>query len=284
MYLSLPGLCFPLRPRPLTTASASDWPDHGEIDIMEALNRAGTNMVSVHTTNGCSMAVQRLMQGVANSSNCDADVNYNQGCDVTNTPGSFGSAFNTAGGAVMALEWRAQGIRVWQFPRGQLPRDLAAAGNATLTNPDPSTWGPPLADFPSTQCDISSYFKNASITANIDLCGPAMDGGKYESSQCMCWCLFPPQVELSWLTSSPTRPRQLRRHVVQVSWQRRVAKQLHRLRGQKPDRLRGGLLGVWRLRGLPGLLMHATAAFERLMIVLPCTRPTGLWDTCVRND
>lgn len=37
--------------------------------------------------------------------------------------------------------------------------------------PDPSTWGTALADFPSTECNITSHFRNQSIVANIDLCG-----------------------------------------------------------------------------------------------------------------
>jgi hypothetical protein len=37
--------------------------------------------------------------------------------------------------------------------------------------PDPSSWGPALADFPSTHCDIPSHFSNQSIIVNIDLCG-----------------------------------------------------------------------------------------------------------------
>lgn len=36
---------------------------------------------------------------------------------------------------------------------------------------DPSSWGTALADFPNTNCDIGSHFRNQSIIANIDLCG-----------------------------------------------------------------------------------------------------------------
>ncbi len=147
---------------------------------MEALNRATHNTVSVHPTNNCVMSVKRLMQGAANNTNCTTTANYNEGSDVSASSSSLGPSFNAGGGATMALEWRNEGIRVWQFARGQVPADMVAG------SPDPSTWSQALADFPSTECDISSHFRNASITANIDLCGDAMNGGQYEASQCTC--------------------------------------------------------------------------------------------------
>ena len=68
------------------------------------------------------------------------------------------------------MEWRTDGIRTWFFPRSQIPSDVpTSTSNSTV--PDPSTWGEALADFPNTNCDIDSHFKNQSIVANIDLCG-----------------------------------------------------------------------------------------------------------------
>jgi hypothetical protein len=66
---------------------------------------------------------------------------------------------------VYALELRTAGIRTWFFPRGSIPNDVSD------NIPDPSTWGTALADFPNTNCDIASHFRNQSIIANIDLCG-----------------------------------------------------------------------------------------------------------------
>ena len=65
------------------------------------------------------------------------------------------------------MELRDAGIRVWMFTRDSIPSDIS---NSSST-PDPSTWGEALADFPSTNCDISSHFQNQSIIANIDICG-----------------------------------------------------------------------------------------------------------------
>lgn len=67
---------------------------------------------------------------------------------------------------VYVLELRDAGIRIWNFPRASIPSDINDG-----SSPDPSTWGIPLADFPSTNCDIGSHFRNLNIVANIDLCG-----------------------------------------------------------------------------------------------------------------
>lgn len=66
-----------------------------------------------------------------------------------------------------ALELRHEGIRAWFFPRDSIPADISDPTDS----PNPATWGKALADFPNTNCDISSYFRNQSIIANIDLCG-----------------------------------------------------------------------------------------------------------------
>lgn len=67
------------------------------------------------------------------------------------------------------MELRSAGIRVWFFPRNDTPIDVSDTTNTS--SPDPSSWGRALADFPSTDCDITKDFKNQSIIANIDLCG-----------------------------------------------------------------------------------------------------------------
>jgi len=65
----------------------------------------------------------------------------------------------------MAMELRPAGIRIWQFLRSEIPDDI------TSETPDPSGWGEALADFPNTDCDIESHFKNLTIIANIEICG-----------------------------------------------------------------------------------------------------------------
>ncbi|KAG6021679.1 hypothetical protein E4U41_002429 [Claviceps citrina] len=142
------------------------WPQHGEIDVMESINQ-GTdgNAMTLHTTDGCSMSVKRKQTGSTQQDNCDQSSNKNAGCGVKEADSTFGAALNSAGGSIMAVEWRDAGIRMWRFGRDAVPVDIASK------KPNPAGWGTAAADFPSTDCDIGSHFKNNSIIANIDLCG-----------------------------------------------------------------------------------------------------------------
>lgn len=88
------------------------------------------------------------------------------GCGVQGPERSFGEQFNAQGGGVYALEVRPEGIRIWMFGRDALPEDVKAK-----TSPDPKSWGTPLADFPNTECDVTSHFRDMSIVVNIALCG-----------------------------------------------------------------------------------------------------------------
>ncbi|KAJ5803787.1 CAZyme family GH16 [Penicillium psychrosexuale] len=142
------------------------WPTNGEIDVLETTNIGSHgNEISIHTTKGCNMDVKRKHTGQAIFKNCDNSTNGNSGCAVIGDEYTYGEAMNNRGGGVYALELRDAGIRAWLFPRGAVPADVAAG------NPDPSSWGVALADFPSTNCDIATHFKNLSIIVNIDLCG-----------------------------------------------------------------------------------------------------------------
>ncbi|KAF7539837.1 hypothetical protein G7Z17_g12340 [Cylindrodendrum hubeiense] len=160
----------------------SNWPDNGEIDVMEATNNATDgNQMTLHTTDQCSMNVRRKETGSALKKNCNWEKNDNEGCGVSAEEDSYGTAFNSDGGGVMAMEWRDAGIRMWQFGRGSIPSDI------TNKTPDPSTWGTALADFPSTDCDIGSHFKNNSIIVNIDLCGDLVNA-VWDDSGCSSNC------------------------------------------------------------------------------------------------
>ncbi|KAI0910652.1 concanavalin A-like lectin/glucanase domain-containing protein [Ustulina deusta] len=161
----------------------SNWPDHGEIDVMEAVNQATDgNQMTLHTTKGCSVGgVKRKMTGSSLNGNCYNGTNDNAGCGVGGTSDSFGEDYNTADGGIVAMEWRNQGIRMWQFGRDAVPTDI------TSKQPDPSTWGEATSDFPNTDCNIASYFRNQSIIANIDLCGQYA-GGVYAQSGCPSNC------------------------------------------------------------------------------------------------
>lgn len=116
------------------------------------------------------MNVKRKQIGNALQSSCNHAKNDNAGCGVQGAQDTYGEALNANGGGIYAMEWRDAGIRVWFFPRSDIPSNIPEDVSNT-TAPDPSAWPEPFADFPSTDCDISSHFRNQSIVANIDLCG-----------------------------------------------------------------------------------------------------------------
>ncbi|GAB7348803.1 hypothetical protein MBLNU459_g7521t2 [Dothideomycetes sp. NU459] len=153
----------------LWLSDPSNWPENGEIDVMEAVEQGNKgNQMTLHTSEGCTMKDKRKETGTVVDTNCWNGTDDNAGCGVQGAVDTYGEAFNDNGGGVYAMELRDAGIRVWFFNRDSIPGDLASDND---TSPDPSSWGTALADFPSTDCDISSHFRNQSIIANIDLCG-----------------------------------------------------------------------------------------------------------------
>ncbi|KAJ2970491.1 hypothetical protein NUW58_g9679 [Xylaria curta] len=167
----------------LWLSDPNNWPNNGEIDIMEAVNQATDgNQMTLHTTDGCSVGgVKRIMSGSSLNTNCYNGTDDNAGCGVSGPTNSFGADYNNLQGGIVAMEWRDEGIRVWQFGRDLVPADI------TAKQPDPSSWGQAAADFPNTGCNIASHFRNQSIIANIDLCGQYA-GGVYAQSGCPSNC------------------------------------------------------------------------------------------------
>lgn len=150
---------------------------------MEAVNTAATgNQMTLHTGQGCKMNVKQKQYGHVLDNNCYNKTNDNAGCGVRGKPETYGREFNRNGGGVYAMEYRDAGIRFWFWSRTAIPNDISSPG----ASPDPSTWGKAIADFPSTECDIGSHFRNQSIIANIDLCGPWAGKEKYYSQQAQC--------------------------------------------------------------------------------------------------
>ena len=79
----------------------ANWPTHGEIDIMEAVNGATDgNQVALHTTKDCTMNVTRKATGRVLTTDCLNSTDYNAGCGVQGDSGTFGEALNNKGGGV----------------------------------------------------------------------------------------------------------------------------------------------------------------------------------------
>ena len=89
---------------------------------------------------------------------------------------SYGTAFNDIGGGVFATLIDPFGVRIWFFPRNDIPADITAnspnppgrAMNAPGAN---STWPTPNARFEGPGNDFGTHFKDMQIVINTAFCG-----------------------------------------------------------------------------------------------------------------
>lgn len=165
-----------------TVSATATWPQGGEIDIIEGVNRNTQNQITLHSGDGCTLNSTANTTSHLLGTTCTSSNNDNAGCayqqdDTT----SFGAGFNKIGGGVFAHLWNTDGITVWYFQRSAIPSDI------TNKNPDPTTWGTPAAIFPSTGCDMASHFYDHSIVIDTTICGD-WAGPAYTSSGCPGTC------------------------------------------------------------------------------------------------
>lgn len=127
-----------------------NWPAGGEIDIIEGVNLQTQNQMTMHTSDGCSLA----------GSSCLS----NQGCSAYG--GAFGDSFNQGKGGTYAMEWTGDAIKIWFFARGQEPKDILG------DSPDPNTWANPASTFQGgSNCDMDAHFKDQQILFDTTFCG-----------------------------------------------------------------------------------------------------------------
>ncbi|KAI0820011.1 concanavalin A-like lectin/glucanase domain-containing protein [Trametes gibbosa] len=173
------------------------WPHGGEIDIIEGVNQDKLNVASLHTTPNCTMLPPRTMTGSATSTNCDASVNYNQGCGVSFAkPASYGVDFNNAGGGFYVLSRsRTDGVRVWFWSRYDpaVPPEVRNAPVADLFGTQGTVyptayWGEPEATFAlCEECDYDSHFDPHAFVFDLTFCGD-WAGSDYPNSGCPGTC------------------------------------------------------------------------------------------------
>ncbi|KAF8888569.1 laminarinase [Infundibulicybe gibba] len=154
---------------PAVWTVGADWPNQGEVDILEGVNDKGPNQSTLHTNAGCTMPGSRSQTGTSTGNNCDSAATNNAGCGVTMPDSrSYGPSFNSNGGGWYAVERTSSFIKVWFWSRNAagIPSDVS--GGATSVNTD--NWGTPVAYFPSTSCPISSKFGPHNIVINLTFC------------------------------------------------------------------------------------------------------------------
>ncbi|KAF5349018.1 hypothetical protein D9758_012674 [Tetrapyrgos nigripes] len=158
---------------PALFTQGQQWPEQGEIDIVEQVNRATKNQYSLHTgvTAGTCMQADNTNQTgkpTSTPNNCTVvpEINQNTGCVVQDaSDNSFGSGFNRNGGGVYAMLWDENGIAMWFWERN------SAIPSRIDTNPDPTKFSTPAAFFPASGCNPSTAFGPQIITLYIDICG-----------------------------------------------------------------------------------------------------------------
>ncbi|KAI0762600.1 2 beta-glucan [Fomes fomentarius] len=149
----------------------ANWPNKGEVDILEGTNDIEPNQLTLHTSANCLQpATGRDMSGVPILNDCDVAANGNSGCSVqASKPNSYGKSFNAVGGGFYASERTSSFIKVWFWARNDptVPADVVNAGGAVNTD----AWGQPSAVFVSDQCDINAHFGAHNIIINLTFCG-----------------------------------------------------------------------------------------------------------------
>jgi len=155
-----------------------NWPNNGEIDIIEGVNVNTADTTTLHTSQGCDQTEvnSNSFKGTWGTgsngrpaTNCwvDAPNQFsNQGCGIVSPAGNYGSAVNSMGGGVYALLLNGTRILFYFWTHSQVPADLRN------NNPDPNGWGEPYGFFivGNSNCP-ASHFQSLQIIINLTFCG-----------------------------------------------------------------------------------------------------------------
>ncbi|KAI0090040.1 concanavalin A-like lectin/glucanase domain-containing protein [Irpex rosettiformis] len=161
---------------PAFWTNGPNWPNNGEIDIVEGVNDYTNNQATIHTAPGCTLSSSSssalgISGTLVGGTVCAAALTGNQGCGVRSPQtNSFGASFNSNNGGVYAMQWDNDGVSVFFFPRNNIPDDITA--NAPL----PQNWGTPMAFWPSANCDPFKFFNGHSAIFDTTLCGDWASG------------------------------------------------------------------------------------------------------------
>jgi len=156
---------------PAFWTNGPNWPNVGEIDIIEGVHDYTNNQATVHTSAGCTLASSNanslsISGSVIGGTDCSALDTGNQGCGIrASTANTYGPGFNSNGGGVYAMKWDTTGVAVYFFPRGSIPSDI------TAETPLPDSWGRAQARWPAAACDPFKFFNNHHAIFDTTLCG-----------------------------------------------------------------------------------------------------------------
>ncbi|KAG5647859.1 hypothetical protein DXG03_007783 [Asterophora parasitica] len=159
-----------------------NWPQGGEIDILEGVHNQETNQYTLHTGAGCSLDSSVKATGRVLGTTCASSGKDNTGCAFMDTDTrSYGRGFNGVGGGVFAHLWDSAGIKIWHFARNEIPQDIQDG------HPTPAAWPSPAASFATSACDVRKHFHDHALTIDTTLCGD-WAGATYKSAGCPGTC------------------------------------------------------------------------------------------------
>ncbi|KAI0314819.1 glycoside hydrolase family 16 protein [Amylostereum chailletii] len=162
-----------------------NWPNGGELDIIEGINTRHFNQLTLHSGEGSNCTVDTnpgLVNGVPpflaqpGNLDCRSTPDANTGCGfIDDDPNAYGSGFNSVDGRVFAVLRDDRGILIWSFQRSAVPADIVAGA------PDPNLWSSPRAYFSSQTCDIDEHVQPQTIVLNTDVMGDFAQSGLQDS-------------------------------------------------------------------------------------------------------
>ncbi|GAB7350517.1 hypothetical protein MBLNU459_g1109t1 [Dothideomycetes sp. NU459] len=160
------------------TLGDATWPAHGEVDIIEGVNAGTSNQVSAHTAPNCTMSYTG-QTATALTTDCSLATGGATGCQSGMYEGdnNYGTPFNSNGGGVYAMQWTSAFIKVWFFPRNNIPASITAGA------PNVNAFGTPNVNMDGGSCDIDSHFVNHRLIFDTTFCGD-WAGAVYSSSSC----------------------------------------------------------------------------------------------------
>eukprot|EP01039_Chlorochromonas_danica_P011075 gene11075-12334_t len=183
----------------------SDWPNNGEIDIIEQVHDETVNLQTLHTSPNCAMPdwSSASFTGSWASTNCDVYANNNAGCSIVGNANSFGSAFNANKGGVYAMEWTDSFIQVFFFPRDRVPGDVYS------NDPNPNNWGMPVGKWLLGDNCSPNHFSGHQIIFDNTFCGDWAGSvwydkcGQYASQSCQDYVKYNPYAfqDAYWLVN-----------------------------------------------------------------------------------
>ncbi len=147
-----------------------DWPNYGEIDIIEQVNSDPKNHTTLHTKEGCTIRGSVSSGGTLESDDCAFENSYT-GCSIKFP--DFSSQ-NADRNGVYVCEWIPnKEINYWFFPKGSIPAGLAGASEYGASV-DPAGWDSQTPFW--SKMDLSGgcsqdFFTNMRMVINTTFCG-----------------------------------------------------------------------------------------------------------------